>query len=48
MPADTETARQGLMKFISKKGGSIPIRPPASRNPANDYVNRTREERRIP
>ena len=26
MSADTETARQGLMKFILKKGGSIPIR----------------------
>jgi predicted transcriptional regulator len=26
MAADTETARQGLLKFISKKGGAIPIR----------------------
>jgi len=26
MAADTETARQGLMKFIAKKGGTIPIR----------------------
>ena len=26
MAADTATARQGLMKFIAKKGGSIPIR----------------------
>jgi hypothetical protein len=26
MAADTETARKGLMKFIAKKGGTIPIR----------------------
>ncbi len=26
MPADTQTARQGLLKFIAKKGGTIPIR----------------------
>ena len=26
MAADTETARQGLMKFIAKKGGTIPMR----------------------
>ena len=26
MPADTQTARQGLLKFIAKKGGSIPMR----------------------
>jgi predicted transcriptional regulator len=26
MAADTQTARQGLMKFIAKKGGSIPMR----------------------
>lgn len=26
MPVETEVARQGLMKFIAKKGGSIPIR----------------------
>ena len=26
MATDAETARQGLLKFISKKGGSIPIR----------------------
>jgi len=26
MPTDTEAARQGLLKFIQKKGGSIPIR----------------------
>ena len=26
MPTDTEAARQGLLKFILKKGGSIPIR----------------------
>ena len=26
MAADAETARQGLMKFIAKKGGSIPMR----------------------
>jgi predicted transcriptional regulator len=26
MAADTPTARQGLMKFIAKKGGTIPIR----------------------
>ena len=26
MATDTQTARQGLLKFITKKGGSIPIR----------------------
>jgi len=26
MATDTPTARQGLMKFIAKKGGSIPMR----------------------
>ena len=26
MATDTQAARQGLMKFIAKKGGSIPIR----------------------
>jgi len=26
MATDTTAARQGLMKFIAKKGGSIPIR----------------------
>jgi hypothetical protein len=26
MATDTETARQGLMKFIAKKGGTIPMR----------------------
>ena len=26
MAADTPTARQGLLKFIAKKGGSIPMR----------------------
>jgi predicted transcriptional regulator len=26
MATDTPTARQGLMKFIAKKGGTIPIR----------------------
>jgi hypothetical protein len=26
MAVDTETARQGLMKFIAKKGGTIPMR----------------------
>ncbi len=26
MATDTQTARQGLLKFISKKGGTIPIR----------------------
>jgi hypothetical protein len=26
MAADTETARRGLLKFIAKKGGSIPMR----------------------
>jgi hypothetical protein len=26
MAADTETARQGLLRFIAKKGGAIPIR----------------------
>jgi predicted transcriptional regulator len=26
MAADTQTARQGLLKFIAKKGGSIPMR----------------------
>lgn len=26
MPATTEEARRGLMKFIAKKGGSIPMR----------------------
>jgi hypothetical protein len=26
MAADTQTARQGLMKFIAKKGGTIPMR----------------------
>lgn len=26
MPTDTPTARQGLMKFLAKKGGSLPIR----------------------
>ncbi|MBI3784737.1 MAG: hypothetical protein HY270_15195 [Deltaproteobacteria bacterium] len=26
MATDTNTARQGLMKFIAKKGGSIPMR----------------------
>jgi hypothetical protein len=26
MAADTQTARQGLMKFIAKKGGSIAMR----------------------
>ena len=26
MAADTHTARQGLLKFIAKKGGSIPMR----------------------
>jgi hypothetical protein len=26
MAADTPTARQGLMKFIAKKGGTIPMR----------------------
>ena len=26
MPVDTEAARQGLMKFIAKKGGSISMR----------------------
>ena len=26
MATDTEAARQGLMKFLAKKGGSLPIR----------------------
>ena len=26
MAADTATARQGLMKFLAKKGGSLPMR----------------------
>ena len=26
MATDTQTARQGLLKFIAKKGGSIPMR----------------------
>ena len=26
MASDTQTARQGLMKFIAKKGGAIPMR----------------------
>ncbi len=26
MAAETPTARQGLMKFIAKKGGTIPMR----------------------
>lgn len=26
MAVDSETARKGLMKFIAKKGGTIPIR----------------------
>ena len=26
MATDTPTARQGLMKFIAKKGGTIPMR----------------------
>jgi predicted transcriptional regulator len=26
MAVDTPTARQGLMKFIAKKGGTIPMR----------------------
>ena len=26
MAADTQTARLGLMKFIAKKGGTIPMR----------------------
>ncbi|HVM96658.1 MAG TPA: hypothetical protein VMT89_09730 [Candidatus Acidoferrales bacterium] len=26
MAADTQTAREGLLKFIAKKGGSIPMR----------------------
>jgi predicted transcriptional regulator len=26
MATDTQTARQGLMKFIAKKGGTIPMR----------------------
>ena len=26
MAVDTESARQGLMKFIAKKGGTIPMR----------------------
>ena len=26
MATDTPTARQGLMRFIAKKGGTIPIR----------------------
>ena len=26
MAGDTHTARQGLMKFIAKRGGSIPMR----------------------
>ena len=26
MATDTQAARQGLMKFIAKKGGSIPMR----------------------
>ena len=26
MPTDTAAARQGLMKFLAKKGGSLPIR----------------------
>jgi hypothetical protein len=26
MAADTATARAGLMKFLAKKGGSLPIR----------------------
>lgn len=26
MATDTATARQGLMKFIAKKGGTIPMR----------------------
>ncbi|MEO8601234.1 MAG: hypothetical protein ABI629_01520 [bacterium] len=26
MAADTPTARMGLMKFLAKKGGSLPIR----------------------
>ena len=26
MAADTHTARQGLLKFIAKKGGAIPMR----------------------
>jgi hypothetical protein len=26
MAADTQSARQGLLKFIAKKGGAIPMR----------------------
>ena len=26
MPTDSQAARQGLMKFIAKKGGTIPMR----------------------
>ena len=26
MAADVQTARQGLMKFLAKKGGSLPMR----------------------
>ena len=26
MATDTQAARQGLMKFLAKKGGSLPIR----------------------
>jgi len=26
MPTDTQAARQGLLKFIAKKGGTIPLR----------------------
>lgn len=26
MPTDTPAARQGLMKFLAKKGGSLPMR----------------------
>ena len=26
MPTDTAAARQGLMKFLAKKGGSLPMR----------------------
>jgi predicted transcriptional regulator len=26
MATDTQTARQGLLKFIAKKGGAIPMR----------------------
>jgi len=26
MAADTQTARQGMLKFLAKKGGTLPIR----------------------